>query len=257
MPPPYTQPDPTPVPAAHEHRLGGSQQGIYDIALDPSFATNHFFYVFYTLGSPNRDRLSRFTANASLTGRSPAASSSSTRTRGRGRRAPRRRDRLRQRRQALLHDRRPVRRRRRAVLTNSAARSMRINTDGTVPTDNPFYDGTGPNVDSIWALRAAQPVPRPTTTRRPGRFFIGDVGGNDYSTATEEVNLGARGRELRLAELRGDLRRRRTRAASTPTRTTAATPRSPAASSTTARSSRARTTAATSSPTTRRTGSSA
>ena len=46
----------------------GVQQGIYDIALDPSFATNHFYYVFYTLGSPNHDRVSRFTANATLTG---------------------------------------------------------------------------------------------------------------------------------------------------------------------------------------------
>ena len=35
---------------------------------DPNFATNHFYYVFYTLGTPNRDRLSRFTANAADTG---------------------------------------------------------------------------------------------------------------------------------------------------------------------------------------------
>ena len=33
----------------------------------------------------------------------------------------------------------------------------------------------------------------PTTTRRPGRLLIGDVGGNDYSTAIEEVNIGVRG----------------------------------------------------------------
>ena len=46
----------------------GVQQGIYDIALDPNFATNHYYYIFYTLGTPNRDRLSRFTANATLTG---------------------------------------------------------------------------------------------------------------------------------------------------------------------------------------------
>ena len=28
----------------------GVQQGIYDIALDPNFATNHYYYIFYTLG---------------------------------------------------------------------------------------------------------------------------------------------------------------------------------------------------------------
>ena len=46
-----------------------------DLAFDPGFATNHYYYVFYTLGSPNRDRASRFTANADLSAPSPAASS--------------------------------------------------------------------------------------------------------------------------------------------------------------------------------------
>jgi glucose/arabinose dehydrogenase len=40
------------------------QQGLMDLVLDPSFSTNHFYYVFYTLGSPNHDRVSRFTATA-------------------------------------------------------------------------------------------------------------------------------------------------------------------------------------------------
>jgi len=29
---------------------------------------DHYYYIFYTLGTPNVDRLSRFTANATLTG---------------------------------------------------------------------------------------------------------------------------------------------------------------------------------------------
>ena len=33
-----------------------------------SSATNHYYYIFYTAETPTRDRLSRFTANASLTG---------------------------------------------------------------------------------------------------------------------------------------------------------------------------------------------
>ncbi|RKG59829.1 hypothetical protein D7X30_12390 [Corallococcus sp. AB011P] len=37
------------------------------------------------------------------------------------------------------------------VLTNAAGKIHRVRPDGTVPTDNPFYDGAGPNVDSIWA----------------------------------------------------------------------------------------------------------
>ena len=45
----------------------GLQQGIFSIALDPNFATNHYYYIFYTTRTPNRDRLSRFTADATLT----------------------------------------------------------------------------------------------------------------------------------------------------------------------------------------------
>ena len=33
-------------------------------------------------------------------------------------------------------------------LTNPRGKVMRVNPDGTVPTDNPFYDGSGPNYDA-------------------------------------------------------------------------------------------------------------
>src|SRR4030095_3417945 len=68
MSPPYTTPSPTPFLQLTNIGSAGVQQGIYALALDPAFSTNRFYYVFYTLGSPNRDRLSRFTANATLTG---------------------------------------------------------------------------------------------------------------------------------------------------------------------------------------------
>ena len=68
---------------------------------------------------------------------------------------------------------------------------MRINPDGTVPTDNPFYDGTGPNYDAVWALGLRNPYRAYYDT--PAGVIIGNVGGNDYSTAIEEVDIGARG----------------------------------------------------------------
>jgi PKD repeat protein len=61
-----------------------------------------------------------------------------------------------------------------------------------VPTDNPFYDGAGPNYDAIWALGLRNPY-RASYDAPSGRLYIGDVGGNDYSTAQEELNIGARG----------------------------------------------------------------
>ena len=64
--------------------------------------------------------------------------------------------------------------------------------DGTIPTDNPFYDGAGPNYDAIWALGLRNPF-RAYYDAPTGRLIIGDVGGNVYSTAIEEINIGARG----------------------------------------------------------------
>ncbi len=70
LPPPYTSADPTPFLDLNLDISGydGLQQGIFDFVLDPDFATNHYYYVFYTNDTPNRDRLSRFTANATLDG---------------------------------------------------------------------------------------------------------------------------------------------------------------------------------------------
>ena len=191
--PPYTSPDSTPFLQITNIGSAGVQQGIYDFAFDPNFATNRYYYVFYTLGSPNVDRLSRFTANSSLTGtvagsevvfyQDPLIANAEHHggaivfgndgklyfTTGEHFTAPASQD-----------------------LSSPRGKVHRLNLDGTVPTDNPFYDGNGPNWDSIWAYGLRNPwhayYDAPT-----GRMFIGDVGGNDYATAKEEVELGARG----------------------------------------------------------------
>ena len=168
------------------------QQGIMDLALDPDFATNHHYYVFYTAGTPNRDRLSRFTANASLTGtvagselilyEDPANADAehhggsinfgndgklyfTTGEHFNASLAP--------------------------LLTSPRGKIHRINPDGSVPTDNPFYDGAGPNVDSIWARGLRNPF-RASYDAPTGRLLIGDVGGNS-GNSIEELNVGVAG----------------------------------------------------------------
>src|SRR5690348_16015763 len=69
-------------------------------------------------------------------------------------------------------------------LTSPRGKILRFNLDSTVPTDNPFYDGDGPNYDAIWALGLRNPF-RAYYDSPTGRLIIGDVGGNDYSTAIE------------------------------------------------------------------------
>ncbi len=187
-----SQPDPTPFLQLESNNC--CEQGLMDILLDQNFAQNGYYYIFYTKGTPGapgHNRVSRFTASGN--GTIPGSE------------------------QVLWED--PVG----AAgehhggslawgadgklyftygdqfqgtpaqdLTSFRGKVLRINKDGTVPTDNPFYDGTGPNKDAIWALGLRNPF-RMSIDPVTDKMYIGDVGGNDASTAWEEVNLGARG----------------------------------------------------------------
>lgn len=193
LPPPYTQPDPIPFLQLTNIGSSGVQQGIYDIVLDPNFNTNHFYYIFYTAGSPNHDRLSRFTANASINGTVAGS-------------------------ELVLYEDPELPNAEHhggavnfgndgklyfttgehfnagdaQLLSSPRGKIHRINKDGTIPTDNPFYDGAGPNWDSVWAYGLRNPF-RAYFDAPSNRLFVGDVGGNDYSVAKEEVNVGVAG----------------------------------------------------------------
>ena len=191
--PPYTTPSPNPFLQLTNVGEAGVQQGLYDIVLDPDFETNHFFYVFYTAGTPNHDRVSRFTANASLTGTVSGSED------------------------ILYEDPQNANAEHHGGslnfandgtllfttgehfdpdnsqdLTSPRGKVHRINPDGTVPTDDPFFDGVGPNWDSVWASGLRNPY-RAYYDAPTGRYYIADVGGNDPSTAHEEIDIGVAG----------------------------------------------------------------
>jgi glucose/arabinose dehydrogenase/chitodextrinase len=183
-----SQPDPTPF-----LQLNGSglidEQGLLDILPDQNFAQNGFYYVFYThtAAAGNHHRVSRFTASGNST--VPGSE------------------------QVLWED--PVEAGHNLhggtlafgndgklyITTGDNANApdaqrldiphgkiLRINKDGTIPSDNPFVDGTGPNRDEIWALGLRNPF-RMTIDSVTGKMFISDVG----SAFVEELNVGARG----------------------------------------------------------------
>lgn len=188
-----SQPDATPFLSLGTTFLFG-EQGLNDIIIDPDFATNGFYYVFYTKGfsgQNNRDRLSRFTASGNGTvpnselvlwqddqiaadvhhggGLAFGADGKLYFTTG---------DHL------VPQD---------AQRLNSyRGKLMRINSDGTIPIDNPFHDGAGPNRDEIWAYGLRNPY-RISVDSLTGRLYIGEVGGNDDVAAWEEVNIGVPG----------------------------------------------------------------
>jgi glucose/arabinose dehydrogenase len=77
------------------------------------------------------------------------------------------------------------------TLSNRHGKMLRINSDGTIPTDNPFYnEATGAN-RAIWALGLRNPF---TFEVQPGtgRIFINDVG-SAGTGRREEINEGAPG----------------------------------------------------------------
>jgi glucose/arabinose dehydrogenase len=193
LPPPYTQADPGLFLQITNIGSAGVQQGVYDLVLDPDFTNNHYYYVFYTLGTPNHDRVSRFTANAAVTGTVPGSElvlyedpqdadaehhGGALNFANDGK--------------LLFTTGEHFQAQLAPLLTSPRGKVHRINPDGTIPTDNPFYDGSGPNVDSIWARGLRNPF-RAYYDPPTGRLFIGDVGGNDPSTSKEEVDLGVRG----------------------------------------------------------------
>jgi glucose/arabinose dehydrogenase len=77
-------------------------------------------------------------------------------------------------------------------LTNLFGKMVRINKDGTIPSDNPFYSTATGNNRAIWARGLRNPF-KLAVSRTTGAIFINDVGGNIPEEAWEEINRGVAG----------------------------------------------------------------
>jgi glucose/arabinose dehydrogenase len=165
------------------------ERGLLGVAFDPNFGSNHFVYLYYTVPTaPIHNRLSRFTANGDVVAAGSEVVladldnlSSATNHNGGG-----------------IHFG-PDGKLYVAVgenansansqtLANRLGKILRYNTDGSIPTDNPFFNtATGAN-RAIWALGLRNPF---TFAFQPGtgRLFINDVGQSTW----EEINDGIAG----------------------------------------------------------------
>jgi glucose/arabinose dehydrogenase len=170
------------------------ERGLLGVAFDPNFATNQFVYVYYTSPTPaTHNRVSRFTANGdvALAGSEVAMfdlNNLSGATNHNG---------------GAIHFG-PDGKLYIAVGENANAANsqsvgnllgkiLRINSDGTIPSDNPttfpgIAGSPSGNNRAIWSVGLRNPY---TFTFQPGsgRLFINDVGQNTW----EEINDGISG----------------------------------------------------------------
>ena len=174
------------------------ERGLLGVAFDPAFITNHYVYVYYTTAtSPIHNRVSRFTAigDVALEGSEVAILDleplGATNHNG-----------------GAIHfgvdGKLYVAVGDNAVganaqtLNNRLGKLLRINADGTIPTDNPFYKTAIGVNRAIWALGLRNPF---TFSVQPlsGRIFINDVGQNTW----EEINDGVAGANYGWPETEG------------------------------------------------------
>jgi len=165
------------------------ERGLLGIAFDPNFATNNFLYLYYTVATdPRHNRVSRFTANGDVVVPGSETiimeldnlSSAQNHNGGAIHFGPDGKLYVAVGENATASNAQ--------TLSNRLGKVLRINADGSIPTDNPFFNQATGNNRSIWALGLRNPF---TFAFQPGtgRLFINDVGQNTW----EEINDGIAG----------------------------------------------------------------
>jgi glucose/arabinose dehydrogenase len=178
-----------------------SERGLLGVAFDPDFGSNRFVYVYYTTAAaPIHNRVSRFTASA--TNADVVQSGSEVvlldlPTLGAGNHNG-----------GALHfgndgklylgvGENAVRANAQSLST-PLGKLLRFNSDGTIPTDNPFYSQTSGTARAIWALGLRNPFTF-AVDRATGRIHINDVGESTW----EEVDQGVRGSNYGWPQVEG------------------------------------------------------
>jgi glucose/arabinose dehydrogenase len=166
------------------------ERGLLGIAFDPNFATNNFVYLYYTpaASSPRQNRVSRFTANGDVAVANSEfviltldnLSSATNHNGGAIHFGPDGKLYV-----AVGENANGANSQ---MLTNRLGKMLRINSDGSIPTDNPFFNTADGLNRSIWSLGLRNPYTF-AFQRNTGRMFINDVGQSTW----EEINDGIAG----------------------------------------------------------------
>jgi glucose/arabinose dehydrogenase len=163
------------------------ERGLLGIAFDPDFATNHFVYLYYTAPTPAaHNRVARYTANGDVATGTPLVLMDldnlvAFKHNGGG---------LQFGNDGMLYigvgenDNGPNSQN----LNIRLGKLLRIKGDGTIPSDNPFFNTVSGVNRSIWAFGLRNPYTF-AFQRSTGTLYINDVGNNKF----EEIDLGIKG----------------------------------------------------------------
>ncbi len=165
----------------------GGERGLLGIAFDPNFAVNQFVYIYYTATSPSvHNRVSRFTANGDVMVAGSEVVILDLNTLGGAQNHN----------GGAIHfgsdGKLYIAAGENATTSNSQSlttllgKMLRVNSDGSIPTDNPFYNTASGANRAIWALGLRNPF---TFAVQPGtgRIFINDVGQDTWEEINEAV----------------------------------------------------------------------
>ena len=159
------------------------ERGVSGICFDPDFAVNHYVYIYYTATTPTlHNRLSRFTANGdvAVSGSEVALLDAETLTTvyhmggGMGFGADGKLY------LSMGENNTPSNSQDPAVYKGKV---LRINKDGSAPSDNPYISSSSQVTKRIWAYGVRNPY---TLSIQPGtgKIFVNDVGADSW----EEIN---------------------------------------------------------------------
>jgi glucose/arabinose dehydrogenase len=194
------------------------ERGVLGIAFDPQYATNKRVFIYYTATSPaTHNRISRFTVNdtdptdyffngpniggtdAGTTGTPTQTvifdldnlSAATNHNGGAIHFGPDGKLYV-----AVGENANPAHAQ---TLSNVLGKILRMNSDGTAPSDNPFFSSTTGKQQTIWALGLRNPF---TFAFQPGsgRMFINDVGQNTW----EEIDDGIAGSNYGWPSIEGN-----------------------------------------------------
>jgi len=165
------------------------ERGLLGVAFDPNFAVNQRVYIYYTVpGTVAHNRISSFVANGDVAVAGSETvlldlndlSGASNHNGGAIHFGP----------DGKLYAAvgENANSANAQTLTNLLGKILRLNSDGSVPADNPFVNVAAGQNRAIWALGLRNPF---TFAFQPGsgRIFINDVGENTW----EEINDGLAG----------------------------------------------------------------